>query len=170
MITIRPAYISDLPALRILSIAAFVHAYAAQNTEEDMRKYVTTHFSEEKMLAEFAETTLHFLLAFENEELVGYTKLKFDSGVKGRAERPLEIARFYTKPERIGRGIGKQMLAAVEDYARANKYDAIWLGVWQKNFKAINFYQREGLRILETTQFVLGEDVQDDFVMMKKVD
>lgn len=170
MMTIRPSLISDLPALRNLSIAAFTHAYAAFNTEADMKNYLANHFSEDAMLAEQNDPSLHFLLAFQNDELVGYAKLDLESKPQGKAVRPIEIARLYTKPELIGRGIGKQMIAAVETYARKNGFDAIWLGVWQRNFRAVNFYQREGFRITGLTQFLLGDDLQDDFVMMKKVD
>ena len=100
---------------------------------------------------------------------MGYAKLNPKCDAQEGAEHPLEIARLYTRPARIGKGIGKQLIRAVEEYARNNGHDAIWLGVWQRNFRAVNFYQREGFRIAGTLQFVLGVDVQDDFQMLKWV-
>lgn len=166
---IRPAQLSDLFALRELSIDAFRNAYADENTPEDMRLYISAHFSEEALLEELNDPHKHFILAFDNDELVGYAKLNLKSEQQYGLEHSLEIARLYTKPQRIGQGIGKQLVASVEEYARIHKHDAIWLGVWQRNFRAVNFYQREGFRITGTLQFVLGVDVQDDFLMLKRV-
>lgn len=164
---IRPAEISDLLLLRALSIESFVKAYASFNTEADMRNYLSDNFSEEKLQQELSDNSLLYLLAFSDEELTGYVKLNLYPGTKGGANNPVEIARLYSHPDRIGKGIGKQILDAVVDYARSKKHDAIVLDVWQKNFRAVNFYQREGFSICGLTQFQLGNDVQDDFVMIK---
>ncbi len=166
---IRTPHISDLLDLRELSIASFVHAYGQFNTAEDMENYLSTNFTEENLRKEISDPELHFLLAFEKGELVGYVKLNLQSKPKGDAIRPLEILRLYTKPNLIGGGIGKEILQAVGKFAKARDYDSVRLDVWQKNFRAVNFYQREGFKICGTTQFLLGKDVQDDFVMIKKM-
>jgi len=168
-ITIRPSQISDLPALRQLSIDSFRNAYAAFNTPANMAHYLLENFSEEKMREELSDRKLCFLLASDNERLVGYVKLNLHPGARGGAENPVEIARLYTEPTLIGKGIGKQILHAVDAYAKTNGHDAVCLDVWQKNFRAINFYQREGFSICGTTRFVLGEDIQDDFIMIKRL-
>lgn len=167
-LAIRRSQISDLNSLRELSIDSFVNAYAAFNTEEDMQYYLSTNFSAEKIQEELSDPNLVFLLAVEQDEVVGYVKLGIDPGTKAGATKPVEILRLYTRPDRIGKGIGKIILGGVEEYARANNHDAICLDVWQKNFRAVNFYQREGFSICGLTQFVLGKDVQDDFVMIKR--
>jgi GNAT superfamily N-acetyltransferase len=134
-----------------------------------MQLYISTHFTEEALSVELDDPAKHFLLAFDNDELVGYAKLNLKGEKRDWGNHPLEIARLYTHPNRIGQGIGKHLMNAIEEYARFNQHDAIWLSAWQKNYKAVNFYQREGFRIIGTLQFVLGVDVQDDFLMMKKV-
>lgn len=166
-ISIRTATLNDANALRVFSIIAFNRAYAEHNTAADMQNYLTTHFSEERVHDELLDSSLHFLVAHENEELVGYAKLNLACEPQTGVKNPIEIARLYTKPEYIGRGIGKKMLRAVEEFALSNGYDAIWLSAWQRNFKAVNFYQREGYRIHGLTQFRLGDNIQDDFVMLK---
>lgn len=166
-ISIRTARYSDEVSLRELSIASFVHAYAAHNTETDMQNYLATHFSEQAIQAELSDPSLCFLLAFEQEELVAYAKLVVADSGRIPDHKPIEIARLYTKPELIGGGIGVQMIKAIAEIAGAKGCDSICLDVWQKNFRAINFYQREGFRICGLTQFRLGDDLQDDFVMIR---
>lgn len=166
---IRPAQRSDLDKLRELSIAAFVKAYAAFNTETDMQHYVCDHFSEAVLSKELANERLHYLVAMEKEEVAGYAKLDRSPEMNVKAKHPLEIARLYAHPDKMNSGIGVRLMQAIDEFARTNGHDALCLGVWQKNFRAINFYQREGFRICGLTQFRLGQDLQDDFVMMRAV-
>ena len=56
------------------------------------------------------------------------------------------------------------MNACIEQ-ARAWHADELWLGVWEKNPRAIAFYQKTGLRVVGRQTFQLGRDLQHDFVM-----
>ena len=53
----------------------------------------------------------------------------------------------------------------VKHLAKSEGFKAIWLQVWQKNNKAIRFYQKVGFVVYETATFILGDDVQQDFLM-----
>jgi ribosomal protein S18 acetylase RimI-like enzyme len=46
-------------------------------------------------------------------------------------------------------------------------YDVVWLGVWEHNYKALNFYRKWGFEVFGSHIFRLGDDEQTD-VMMKK--
>ena len=48
---------------------------------------------------------------------------------------------------------------------KGKKY--IWLGVWEKNKKAISFYQKHGFYKIGTHEFVIGDDVQIDYIMRR---
>ena len=45
----------------------------------------------------------------------------------------------------------------------------VWLGVWKQNKKAIDFYTKWGFRIFGECDFVLGNDLQKDWLMRKKI-
>ena len=49
--------------------------------------------------------------------------------------------------------------------ARERGCDCVWLGVWEKNQPAINFYRKWGFREVGTPVFFVGDDPQNDFVM-----
>jgi ribosomal protein S18 acetylase RimI-like enzyme len=155
----------DLIPLQRLAVAAFTHAYAEFNTEENMTAYLSEHFSEEQLLHEIESGQV--LIGLHEEKMVAYAKLVAPDSIQIPDRHPLEIARLYTDTNFIGRGIGKRMLKAIDEEAGKRGYDSVCLGVWQKNFRAINFYQREGFRIVGLTKFVLGDDPQDDFVMLR---
>lgn len=166
---IRVATTADLANLRKLAIDAFINAYAVFNKETDMQQYLKENFSEDVLRAELTNPEIVILVAEQENEILGYVKLVPGGSEDLKFNRPLEIARLYSAVQAIGSGIGKMLVTAVWDFARKNSYDGIWLGVWQKNFRAVNFYQREGFRITGVTDFKLGDDVQDDFVMAMKV-
>lgn len=166
---IRVATTADLANLRKLAIDAFINAYAVFNKETDMQQYLKENFSEDVLRAELTNPEIVILVAEQENAILGYVKLVPGGCEDLKFNRPLEIARLYSAVHAIGSGIGKMLVAAVWDFARKNSYDGIWLGVWQKNFRAVNFYQREGFRITGVTDFKLGDDVQDDFVMAMKV-
>lgn len=168
-LTFRSATLNDVTSLRELAISSFVHAYEQYNTPADMQKYLAEHFSEENVIREIFDEKILFLLAMNEKQIVGYAKLLFQTQYAVAAENPIEIARLYTRVEKIGTGVGKLLVEEIARYAAHTGFDAICLGVWQKNIKAVRFYEREGFTITGTTTFVLGTDVQDDFIMIRKL-
>lgn len=164
---IRNAEPSDLNALRDLGVSSFASAYSRFNTPENMHTYLSENFSEERLLSEINAGEI--LVGLQNNRLVAYAKLVIPDSSKIPENNPLEIARLYTDPHLIGQGIGASMISAIAEEAFKRDCDSICLDVWQKNYRAINFYQREGFRICGLTQFRLGDDVQDDFVMIRRL-
>lgn len=43
--------------------------------------------------------------------------------------------------------------------------DYVWLGVWEKNIRAINFYKKNGFVAFGKHIFKLGDDEQTDIMM-----
>ena len=49
--------------------------------------------------------------------------------------------------------------------AREQGKSYVWLGVWEKNEKAIRFYNKNGFYKISTHTFVIGDDAQTDYIM-----
>jgi ribosomal protein S18 acetylase RimI-like enzyme len=54
-------------------------------------------------------------------------------------------------------------------YARENRYDWIWLGVWERNFNAQHFYAKWGFEKFGEHVFQMGDDPQIDWLLKKKL-
>lgn len=166
-ILIRPATVSDIPALATLAAATFYDTYAAFNTVEDMDKYISNYFNVNTLQDELHDPAVVVLMAYSGTEAVGYTKLN-DTGSSYIPEIPaMEIARYYVSASAQGSGIGKAMMDTVMKIAAQRDKKALWLGVWQRNSRAVDIYTHLGFRIVGTTTFTLGDDVQEDYVMVK---
>ena len=163
---IRYGNISDATMLSKLGAKTFYDTFAKENTPENINLYIKKSFSTEIQLNELSRHDIIFLIAEAEDEPVGYAKLKIDShdeAVKGT--KVMEIERIYASQEYIGRGVGKELMKACINEARQRGCDSIWLGVWEKNQRAIDFYKKWGFREVGTHIFKLGEDPQNDFVM-----
>jgi GNAT superfamily N-acetyltransferase len=149
-----------------LGIETFRAAFGAQNSPEDVALYLAESFSPVLQAAELADPSVVYLVAELGGEPVGYAQLRDGpSPASVRASRPLEIARFYARSAWIGRGVGRALMEGVRREARGRGHDAVWLGVWEKNERAIAFYRKWGFVEVDTQPFRLGNDLQTDLVM-----
>ena len=80
---------------------------------------------------------------------------------------PAELARIYADAEYHGRGIGVALLETCIREARGSGAETLWLGVWEKNPRAIAFYRREGFSEVGEHTFKVGEDHQRDVIMTR---
>ena len=60
-------------------------------------------------------------------------------------------------------------MAAVYEAARTAGARQLWLGVWERNARAIRFYAKWGFTDVGRHDFVLGTDRQTDRVMVAPV-
>ena len=75
------------------------------------------------------------------------------------------IERIYVDREFQGRKIGQLLLSKAIDIAKKKHLKQVWLGVWEHNPKAIQFYERNGFQKFDKHIFKLGDDEQTDILM-----
>ena len=169
-ISIRLGTPVDNTLLAELGKRAFYDAFAKDNKPEDMAAYLAASFGPDIQANLLADPNNTFLIAEIDQSLVGYSQTHLGSSspvVEG--VRLLEIVRFYSDKRWIGRGVGPALMSASINFAEQKECDVIWLGVWQKNSRAIAFYKKWGFEVVGTQTFQLGSDLQHDFVMSRKV-
>ena len=144
----------------------FVETYGEQNTPENLQKYLREKFNQEQILSELLISRTIFLLVELENETIGYAKMRVNL-VENIDEKSLEIERIYITKNHHGKKYGAMLMQKCIDVALENKYESLWLGVWEHNPKAIEFYQKWGFEIFGTHIFQLGDDAQTDFLMKK---
>ena len=80
-------------------------------------------------------------------------------------DNTLEIQRIYVLQKYKGKKIGKMLIEEAKKIAMENSLRYIWLGVWEKNYSAIKFYEKQGFKNFDTHIFKLGNDEQIDNLM-----
>ncbi len=82
---------------------------------------------------------------------------------------PIELQRFYLAAEWHGRGLAQTLMVQVFDAARVAGAATIWLGVWERNPRAIAFYRKAGYTDVGAHTFVVGTDPQTDRILTKSL-
>ncbi len=160
----------DAALIAEISRETFYDSFAAQNTAEDMALFMEQQFATELLIKEVTDKANIFFLTFSGATPAGYIKLKPGTHPEIKdTTAALEICRFYARKTFIGKGIGKAMMQHAIQYAEDNAYHTIWLGVWEHNQRAIDFYKQFGFQKFSAHDFVLGNDVQRDWLMRKEV-
>lgn len=174
-LSIRKATVADAEALSAFAARVFRETFAPDNDPMDMDAYLSEAFAPEKQAAEIADGSGVCLLAEVGETLAGYAFLRIeaadgrDPSVALPVELPVELQRFYVDYAWHGRGVAPALMTACIDTARARGSATMWLGVWERNPRAIRFYQKHGFVDIGAKEFRLGTDLQTDRVMSRSV-
>ncbi len=169
-IEIRKVTIKDLDELQKIGRQTFYETFASGNTEENMSKYLEESFSVAKLTTELSDKNAEFYFATLDNKVIGYLKLNFgQSQTELQDNKAVEIERIYVLKEYHGKGVGQLLLDKAINIARQKKADFVWLGVWEKNLRAINFYKKNGFVEFDKHIFKLGNDEQTDIMMKLKL-
>lgn len=167
---IRPASANDAAVLAEFAERVFDEVFSPGNDEGDMASYLNEAFSPDIQRAEITGEDSIVLLAERGGALAGYLHIAPAPTPECVAGGPaVELKRLYVEPSLHGRGIGKTLLDEGLTRARAAGARCIWLGVWEQNTKAQAFYAREGFTRVGEHPFVLGSDVQTDWIMQRSL-
>jgi ribosomal protein S18 acetylase RimI-like enzyme len=166
MVNIRIATKDDAELLLSLSRKTFAQTFADQNSEADMKAYLSQNFTLAKMREELRERGTTFLLAYSDDKPAGYAKLAQPEPPHAlESKSQMEIARIYVLQKFQGQQIGKALMELCLALARQAGKKILWLGVWEHNHKAISFYQKYGFHKFGEHTFMLGSDAQNDLLM-----
>jgi diamine N-acetyltransferase len=171
----RTATSADLNALLTLLAQTMRQAFGPpHNPTEVTEAYIAGAFTPEKLAAEIADPRSTFFLAYtDDNELIGYARLYRRKAPRQMPERfrqagqAIEIERLYLLQTAIGQGQGQQLMDFCLETARAEGYQAVWLGVWERNPRAIRFYERNDFVRFGWHYFQFGPDRQRDFWMVR---
>ena len=171
MTTIRLATTNDAELIADLSQKTFYETFSSQNTKKNMDKFMNEQFTKDTLMKEVGATANIFLLAYDGEEPVGYVRMRENNNPPELGNiNAIEIARIYAATNSIGKGVGKALMQKCIEIATDKKATAIWLGVWQENQLAIEFYTKWGFEKFGTHIFLLGNDPQMDWLMIKNLE
>jgi diamine N-acetyltransferase len=167
-ISIKEASTADAGLIADLSRQTFYDSFAADNTPENMDQFMKEQFTREKLMEEVGAAGNIFLLAYVGDDVVGYVRIRETTNPLLLANGPaIEIARIYAVQHSIGKGVGSTLMQRCIEIARQKNAQVIWLGVWEKNQKAITFYTKWGFEKFGEHVFMLGNDAQTDWLMKK---
>ncbi|KQB42389.1 GNAT family N-acetyltransferase [Flavobacterium aquidurense] len=169
-IEIKRITINDLAQLQKIGRKTFEETFSDSNSEENMKDYLEKGFSTEKLTAELNSKDSEFYFAILENDVIGYLKVNFgESQTELKDDKALEIERIYVSKEFHGKKIGQLLYDKAIEVATQKNNDYVWLGVWEKNLRAIGFYKKNGFVEFDKHIFKLGNEEQTDLMMKLKL-
>ena len=136
----------------------FRDAFAAANNPDDLELYLGRTYGEAHQRRELEDPRNSALLVEEDGTLIAFAQLR-------REGAELEIARFYVDRLHHGGGVARDLMQQVLATARDLGITRVWLGVWERNPRAIRFYEKCGFVDVGSHVFMVGTDPQTDRLM-----
>lgn len=167
-LNIRECTMDDLTVLTKISYNTYDNAFRHMNHHSVMDAYLEKAFNVDMLREELQNNSSKFYFLYSGEQLAGYMKInEWEAQTDIHDPQSLELQRIYVLNEFHGKGFGRNLLnKAIEICCKMNK-SYIWLGVWEKNEKAIRFYEKNGFYCVGKHTFLMGNEEQADFIMRK---
>jgi len=160
---LRHASIEDAPTLAAFAAKAFVDTYRGHGDPQSIADYVAEHLSVSAVTGLARDPGSTIILGEVGSQPAGYTVLKAGEPpncVTG--PDPIELVRLYLGEEFLGRGFGEKLLLEVHAQAKRLGANTLWLGVYDRNVRAVQFYERFGFTRVGDKEFLLGGGVYID--------
>ena len=159
---------ADAAQLAEFGARTFFESFAADNTEEDMRRHLASAWSPEKQLAEIQNPDIDTLIYADGTgRWLGFAQLRANTSSDGvPPEGSIELWRFYVDKEFHGQGVAAGLMKGAKLRAKSRGARWLWLGVWERNERAKAFYAKHGFSKVGSQVFVVGSDPQTDHVML----
>ena len=146
---IRPAVLADIEDLQLLYQKQFA----------DLQSHQPYSFKADLPDLSFLQETIEdddceFILALDQNRIIGMTALFIEQTLPYECfvpHRYLNFADLYVEETYRNRGIGKQLIQAVKDWAKLKQVDYIELIVLKQNSKALQLYLEQEFEIVHTT-------------------
>ncbi len=133
-----------------------------------MAVYLEQAFSLDKLEGELKTPCSQFYLLMAGAEAAGYLKLNTGEAQSEAMDgQSMEIERIYIRNSFHKQGLGRLLIDKAAELAAEDHKTKLWLGVWEHNGNAVAFYSRMGFVQTGTHPFVMGDEVQTDYIMTK---
>lgn len=169
-VTISAGTVTDAAELAEFAVRSFVETYAADNDPVNLEAHLSANYGPRQQATELADPLVTTILARANGELVAYAQIRRSVTPPCVVHsHPIELHRFYVDHRAHGSGLASELMHAVHQAAREFESRHIWLGVWERNPRAIAFYKKVGFVDVGSQIYKVGPDEQADRVLVVSV-
>jgi ribosomal protein S18 acetylase RimI-like enzyme len=171
MIDIQPIPAVSLSRLSELSKSTFISSHGHSAVEKDINIYIRYAYSVKKLGFELADHNSHFHFIYYKKELAGYSKLSLNTDYSSIKDSPLaKLDRIYIDEKFLDCKLGQPLFDFNLNIALQNNQRGIWLYTWIKNDRAIRFYEKNGMRIIDERDFKISRSHSNpNYIMYKSL-
>jgi GNAT superfamily N-acetyltransferase len=163
---IRRGLFSDAAELAAFAAHTFAEAFADCTGADDMQAHLAATYGPDLQARELADPTVITLLALQDARIVAYAQVRLNPLAPACVTQPdaVELQRFYADRSVRGTELTMRLMQRALAAARELGGRHAWLGVWERNARAMAFYRKAGFDEIGSTHYVVGSDRQIDRV------
>ena len=162
--------LEDVEDLQAIAKQTFRETFDHANTQEQLQTFFDEAYALPVLEAEVSHPESATYLVYFGDDLAGYLKVNWGSQqTEHELENAFEVQRIYLLQAFQGQGLGKATFAFAMDLAEQSGLDWVWLGVWEHNHKAQALYQKFGFEKFAEHQFPVGDKVDTDWLLKKRL-
>lgn len=148
---------ADADRLARFAAQTFTATYRDLDNATDIADYVAEHFSITAVADVLCDPACTTLLAEGGTTLAGYAVVRQKEPPRCvTGPLPINLWRLYLDEACIGTGLGARLLAEVHAEAARQRAAALWLGVYERNVRAVQFYERFGFHKIGDHEFLFA--------------
>lgn len=152
---------------RTTFLKSFGHLFKKR---DELFGYLDYIFNEDKIARSLQKEDNIYLLAWKDNEVIGFAKLKKHSlNDHFETVSQVELQKLYVLPSYQSMGAGQSLMNRVKSIIRELSPDYIWLDAQIGNGKAIKFYEENGFKKMDTNLFLIGTHLFECYLMGMQV-
>ncbi len=155
--------IRELHKVRELALKIWPIAYKEMISKEQIEYMLNWMYNQDALEQQHKEGHQFYLIS-DKDETQGFLDIEIEA-----ENKRLKVHKLYVLTEKHGMGYGRILLHFAFEKAKTEGIKEVYLQV-NRNNPAVNFYQKQGMRILETADFDIGNGYfMNDYIMSKEV-
>ena len=158
MTSIIRAQATDFQLLAEIGKKSFIESHGSSAAPEDINRYVQGKFSCEAVRDDLDDLNNIYHLIYHDDRPAGYSKIILNSTHPDiPAKNITKLERLYLLKDFYGLKLGHELIGFNMDLSRKSGQEGMWLFVWKKNDRAVQFYLKTGFAIIGSYDFKLTE-------------
>lgn len=168
---IRKANLDDVLNLAVLKQQVWIATYAEEGIRTEFSRYVLDKFTFENIQKTIQDKNRVIYIAENNNHLIGCVEIALNEKcpIEIKTDCP-EIAVLYVLERFKGKGIGKFLLRKTIEHIKELGHKSVWLTVYHKNHRALEFYHRNDFIPIGSTFFKMDSNRYENKVMMLELE
>lgn len=157
MIFITEADVNDASLIADLGKKTFVESHGSSAPSGDIEAYINEKYSGEAIHAELSEAKNIYHLLYYDGQPAGYSKITLNIPCPGSEQKKLsKLERLYILKGFYDLKAGYELFKFNVKLSKGQGQKGMWLYTWKENTRAINFYSKNGFRIIGEYDFPLS--------------
>ncbi|WP_435262754.1 GNAT family N-acetyltransferase [Tenacibaculum sp. nBUS_03] len=172
MVTIRTATTNDATIIALLGRITYSESHGKYiDNKKHLLNYNNDAFSLKKIKESLSIPDNVFYLIYVNKLPVGYAKLVLNTTFNNKTpQNSCRLERIYILNDFLPLKIGQQLYNTVINKAISLNFECIWLSVYIKNNRAIQFYRKNNFTKIGVLQFKVNKKEYENTVFVTKLE